>query len=389
MNGEGDFRSIREALNSLPSDSKNPVIILIRNGIYKEKVFIQRGYLTLVGEDRDSTRIVFPELRENWNKANNGSDWGAGVVNIDSNSTDVTIANLTVYNNYGWQHQVFNKHQFAIRGAGTRIILLYCNVISDGGDALSLWNKQNGMYYHADCFFEGWVDFVCPRGWCYVTDSRFFGHNKSASIWHDGDTNRDQKFVVVNSRFEGVPGFALGRNHRDGQMYLLNCNFSEYMADRPIYRPETSTTPWKWGDRHYFFNCHRDGGDYAWFRDNLDMAEGSPSSRHITARWAFDGKWDPEATITSVLPFAYMGKPKDRSDNVPASDTILEWVAGRNAVAHRVFFGSSSPPQFWKEIRETKFSTGKLGRNATYYWRVDEVTDEGIVIGKTWSFTTR
>ena len=34
------------------------------------------------------------------------------------------------------------------------------------------------------------------------------------------------------------------------------------MADRPIYWPTGSKTEWKWGDRHYYYNCHREGGNF-------------------------------------------------------------------------------------------------------------------------------
>ena len=324
VKGGGDFVSIQEALNSIEHKS-GPVLLFIRNGVYNEKVFIRRSHVTLVGEDRDSTRIVFAELRENWNKEHNGSDWSAGVVNIDSAVADVTIANLTVYNNYGWKHGVFNKHQFAIRGAGTRIILLHCKVISDGGDALSLWNRHDGMYYHADCSFEGWVDYVCPRGWCYITNSDFFGHNKSASLWHDGSANKNQKFVITNSHFDGVPGFPLGRHHRDGQFYLMNCRFSRNMANRPIYYPKESPNaiPWEWGQRHYYYNCHRDEEDFDWFRDNLESAVGSPHPSDITAEWTFDGMWNPEENMPSVLPFAFLAAPGQLAMDVPPEGTRL------------------------------------------------------------------
>jgi pectinesterase len=386
--GGGDFRSIQEALDSIEPHQSKAVTILVRNGLYNEKVFVRRSNVAIVGEDKDSTRIVFPELRENWNKDHNGRDWGSGVVNIDTGVADVTLANLTVYNNYGWQNHVFNKHQFAIRGAGTRIILIHCNVISDGGDALSLWNKQNGMYYHADCYFEGWVDYVCPRGWCYISNSRFFGHNLSASIWHDGDYDKNQKFVIRDSYFDGVPGFPLGRNHRDGQIYLLDCRFSERMADRPIYHPLSSETEWQWGPRHYYFNCHRDGGDFIWFKDNLEKAEGSPSPRDITARWTFDGKWDPEATMPSVLPFAFLPKPARNSSGISTGGMRLTWVSGRNALSHNISFGRSSTPEFKGNQQEASFETGRLDPHTSYFWRVDEVTERGIVNGELWNFRT-
>ncbi|MBX2993004.1 MAG: pectin esterase [Bacteroidetes bacterium] len=390
VNGQGDFRSIQEALDSVPAGNGRPVIILVRNGVYNEKVFIQKSHITLVGENRDSTRIVLDVLREEWHKHSNGSDWGAGVVNIDTAVTDITFANLTIYNNYGWKHGVFNKHQFAIRGAGTRIMLLHCTVVSDGGDAVSLWNKQNGMYYHADCFFEGWVDFVCPRGWCYITNSRFFGHNKSASLWHDGSGNRNQKFVITDSYFDGVPGFPLGRHHRDGQFYLLNCTFSSNMANRPIYLPVESPNAreWVWGQRHYYYGCKREGGDFAWFTDNLDKAENSPEPAGITAQWAFDGQWDPESNMPSVLPFAYLPTPKRKAKEIDKKNIRLTWVPGRNAISHKVSFGTSTEPQFRARTAAAAFQPGRLSARTTYYWRVDTVTEEGDIPGELWSFTT-
>ncbi|HMD00173.1 MAG TPA: pectate lyase, partial [Ferruginibacter sp.] len=46
----------------------------------------------------------------------------------------------------------------------------------------------------------------------------------------------------------------------------------------------------KWGKRVYYYNCHREGGDYAWHKDNLPA---TVSVNDINSSWAFDGKWDP------------------------------------------------------------------------------------------------
>lgn len=398
VKGEGDFRSIQQALDSRSATPDQPVMILVKAGVYNEKLFITRSHVTLVGEDRDSTRIVYAELRENWTRARNnrpdGSgeelDWGAAVINIGKGATDITIANLTVHNNYGSLH-ANHDHQFTIRGFdATRISLLYCNIISDGGDAVALWNRDSGMYYHNNCYFEGWVDYVCPRGWCYITESTFYGHNLSASIWHDGSAYRDQKLVIRNSSFDGVQGFPLGRHHRDAQMFLLDCTFSANMADRPIYAPKSpNTVAWIWGERHYFHNCHRERGSYAWFADNLETADGSPSPEDITARWTFDGRWDPEATMASVLPHAFLPSPERNSRNVAADGTRLSWIAGRNAESHNVYLDTSNPPDFVKNKRTPTLDTGRLEPNTLYYWRVDAVTADGIVPGEVWSFRTQ
>ena len=389
QDGSGQFSKIQDAIDSVPADNKQNVIILIRNGVYHEKLFITKSFITLVGEDRDSTRIIYAQLRTDINKTpmDMRRDWGAAVVNIDSFVTDIILANLTVHNNYGSLYNT-EEHQFAIRGGGTRILILNCNVIADGGDTLSLWNKKDGMYYHANCYFEGWIDYVCPRGWCYITDSKFYGHNLSASIWHDGDADKSQKFVVRYSSFDGVQGFPLGRNNRDGQIFLLDCKFSQAMADTPIYWPKDSRTIWKWGGRHYYYNCHRDGGDFAWFKDNLAAAENAPKENEITAKWTFDGKWDPEETMPSVLPMVFLPRPRDGAKQIRNESITLKWIPARNAISHKVYFGNNATPKFKKDQKNNSFYPGKLKPNVTYYWRVDEVTETGILHGPLWHFTT-
>ncbi|MEX2117617.1 MAG: pectinesterase family protein [Bacteroidota bacterium] len=396
QDGRGAFRTIGAAIESATL-LKKPVTIFIRNGIYAEKLFIASSNLALVGEHRDSTRIVFAELRSNWTKARDnrtdGSseelDWGAGVINIGKGAADVTIANLTVHNNYGSLHRS-RDHQFTIRGFdATRIALLYCTVISDGGDAVALWNREDGMYYHSNCSFEGWVDYVCPRGWCYITDSKFFGHNMSASIWHDGSADRDQKFVIRNSSFDGVPGFPLGRHHRDAQIYLLDCTFSGNMADRPIYWPESpNAVTWVWGERHYFYNCRRDGGAYSWFADNLEDADGTPSESQITALWTFGGRWDPERSLPAVLPFAVMPSPRNDASIGSAGRVGFQWTGGRSAVEYRLYVGNEPDPPFHAVVRSNSYEMKSLRPSTQYHWRVDTVTETEVIPGEIWKFTT-
>src|SRR5262245_43336700 len=346
--GTGNFRTIQAAIDSIPAGNTVPRTILIRNGTYREKLFITSSRLSLVGEDRARTVVAYAELRRNW-RASHSDDWGAAVVNIGPAVTDLVLANLTVHNDYG-ARQGDHDHQFAIRSMGqaTRIAVLNADVRADGGDTFSLWNAESGLSYAADCAFEGYVDFVCPRGTAYVTGSRFFGHDLSASIWHDGSRDRRHKFVIRHSRFDGVPGFPLGRHHRDAQFYLLDAEFSPRMADRPIYAVASAAEPARWGTRAYYSSCRRDAGPFAWFADNLHQAPGVPRDEDVTAAWTFDGQWDPEA-LPPVLPFAAVPGPEDGWPWADPGGVRLRWTAGREARAQRVHFGTASPPAFRAE----------------------------------------
>lgn len=294
--GTGDFTVIQDALDAVPKSNKTPFIIFIKNGVYHEKLYIEKSNIALVGESKDSTIIEYAELRRIW-REKNSDDYGAAVVNIKNNTTDIGFYALTIRNNYG---SLFgdHDHQFAIRaGEGvTKIIIEDCKIIADGGDTLALWNTDDGMYYHNNCYFEGYVDFVCPRGYCFIENSRFFGHNLTASIWHDGSHNKDHKFVISNSYFDGVEGFPLGRFHRDAQFFLLNCKFSKRMADKKIFfAPSNPPRVLQWGaDRIYFYNCHREGGDFDWHKDNLVLADGKLNHDQLNLLWTFKNLWNPQ-----------------------------------------------------------------------------------------------
>jgi len=289
--GSGDYKTISEAVKSLPMFNYQRKIIKILNGVYNEKFKIEQDNITLLGESKDSTIIRFNQLRESWK--NNKDVIGPAVINL--NGDDIIIKNLTVENT---QPEI-GPHAFVIYGTGTRTIILNCNLISKGADTVSLWDYKTGMYYHADCYFEGAVDFVCPRGWCFIKNSKFYEVKKTAALWHAGGFSKEQKFVIKNSYFDGVKDFDLGRHHYEAQFYLLNCTFSENMSNKKIFRvtyeDTTRNQAFNWGERYYFYNCRRIGGDYDWIKNNLSSAEGQPSVDDITPAWTFNYKWDPES----------------------------------------------------------------------------------------------
>lgn len=98
---------------------------------------------------------------------------------------------------------------------------------------------------------------------------------------------------MKNCSFEGFDGFSLERYHRDAQFCLVDCRFAANMADKDIFLvPTTNTIRRGW--RVYYCNSHRQGGDYAWHRDNLHTAKGGPAYQEITTRWLFKGRWQPE-----------------------------------------------------------------------------------------------
>lgn len=309
QNGKGAFTSIQVAINSLSDSSATPRIIHINRGVYREKIFITKHNVVLEGEDRESTKIIQSIARDEW-RCEHADDWGVATLNLNGN--DITLKNLTISNEYGFTQKeprvvdcksdstgkktiTIGSHQMALRSMNsTRLRAINCRFIAYAGDTVSPWNLAGGMFYFKDCIMEGGVDFYCPRGWAYAENCSFYANTGPAAIWHDGSTNPDYKTVLKNCRFDGYEGFKLGRYHKDAQFYLIDCAFSKNMADEDIYWVSASNNQLKWGRRVYYQNCHRKGGDYTWFKDNLNKAQAAPNRKDINTQWVFHNQWHPE-----------------------------------------------------------------------------------------------
>jgi pectinesterase len=321
--GSGNYKTIQEAINSLDTVTTKQRTIFIKNGIYPEKLMIAKSYFKLCGESEKGVIIKISLPRDIWRCAN-PDDYGAATINVKGH--DLAFENLTVINSYGFDSKgdttiictnessgngtatkdryalprekgeeigkkIVRKdgHQFAFRSmpGATRLSFLNCTFRAGGGDTVSPWDVEGGMYYFKNCTMEGGVDFYCPRGWAWAEDCHFICHNINAAIWHDGTNYESEKTVLKNCTFEGDKGYKLGRYHRPAQFYLVDCQFDENMADEDIYHVKSNPDP-KWGHRVYYQNCHRKGGDYVWHGNNLKI-----DPKMITVDWVFEGKWKP------------------------------------------------------------------------------------------------
>jgi pectinesterase len=313
-----DFKTIQSAVEAARPGQE----ILIKNGDYREKVFIDslKHHLSFVGESRDGVVLRETIARDIW-RCSNPDDYGAGVLNIKGH--DLSFRNLTIINDYGFTAKKdvtipclneagkettttvqkyalprekgekegekivrVDGHQFAIRTmpGATRLSFEHCTMRSGGGDTVSPWDVNAGMYYLNDCLIEGGVDLYCPRGYALAENCTFVCHNLSAAIWHDGSGEQGSKTVLKNCRFNGDPGYKLGRYHREAQFYLLNCSFDKNMADAPIY--QSGDRVLQWGHRVYYVDCHRDGGDFAWHKNNISV-----KVSELTFKTVFGEKW--------------------------------------------------------------------------------------------------
>ena len=300
--GSVNFTSVQAAVDSLPRDNAERTIILIRNGTYIEHLRIERSFVTLLGEDRGKTRLVW-EINDRRNDPHANAD-GKGIASFNlSNASDVVIDNLTIDNpaKLGMKPiTVFSS------GEGTRIVIQNADILGLGGDTLSLWT--NGLYYHRNLHVTGTYHFVGPRGTCYLADSLIecLGSVNNA-LFNEGLQDERQKFVLHRCTIISQVPFGLGSNFRDAAWYFIDCRFPAtlkpdgkiFIAQSNINQPRPVGAMFKWATDRVYFSGSK-GPDYAWLRDNLEKSA-AKNAAEITAAWTFSGQWDPESTTPPAI----------------------------------------------------------------------------------------
>ena len=153
--GTGHFTTVQQAFNSIPSSTERPVTVIVKKGIYKERVELPEGknFVKLVGEDPLNTIITFDN--------HTGTILPAGdTVNTYTSATffiranDFSAENITFENNAG-----FNAGQaVAVFAYGDKLGFRNCR-FTGFQDVLFCSGDQSRQYYR-DCYIEGTTDFI-------------------------------------------------------------------------------------------------------------------------------------------------------------------------------------------------------------------------------------
>lgn len=153
-NGDGQFKSIQDAINAAPQRTSRdrPWVIHIKAGVYKELIYVQREkrFISLVGDDPEKTILTY-----NLNANLPGPD-GQPIGTFRTASTvidadDFTAENLTFENSAGPVGQAL-----AIRIEGDRVKFRNCRFLGWQDTILS----NRGRHYFEGCYIAGHVDFI-------------------------------------------------------------------------------------------------------------------------------------------------------------------------------------------------------------------------------------
>lgn len=160
LEGNGDYKTIQEAINSVRDLGHREVTIYIKKGVYKEKVVIPswKSNISLVGESPENTIISWNDYSGKVNPKGKDtfglekfSTFNSYTLLIQGN--DIKVENLTIENTAGRVGQAVALHT-----EGDRIIINNCKVT---GNQDTLYTaKETSRQYFKNCHIEGTTDFI-------------------------------------------------------------------------------------------------------------------------------------------------------------------------------------------------------------------------------------
>ncbi|XP_050290805.1 probable pectinesterase 67 [Quercus robur] len=207
INGDGDFRSVQAAIDSVPEGNAHWTIIHVRKGVYREKVHIpvNKPYIFLRGNGKGRTAIVWSESSINnvesavlRAEAPHFIAFGVSFKNDAPTGIASTSQNQSV----------------AAFVAADQIAFYHCGFYSTHNTLFD----YKGRHYYDNCYIQGSVDFIFGRGRSVFHSCEIFviGDKRvkirgSVTAQNRESENDYSGFVFVKGKVYGVGSVYLGR----------------------------------------------------------------------------------------------------------------------------------------------------------------------------------
>lgn len=215
--GSGDYRTVQEAVNAAPENSKTPWLIFVKNGSYREYLFIPKAksFIHLIGQDKDKT-VIHHSLNVGGKPETNSTDteyWRHSVHNPESDvykydgsvvkieAPDFYSENISYVNDWGVDSQK-GPQALAMSSQADRIAFNNCNFRSFQ-DTWMTTGDDTARHYVKDCWIEGAVDYFYGGGNVLAENCTFYNTRSGAIIVAPCHKDAKWGYVFRNCTIDG------------------------------------------------------------------------------------------------------------------------------------------------------------------------------------------
>jgi pectinesterase len=225
--GNGDFKTVQEAINAVPDFRKSTTTIFIRNGIYKEKLVLagSKKMVKLIGESVDNTILTYDDYAQKKNRF--GENMGtSGSSSFYVYGDEFSAENITFENSSGPVGQAV-----AVQVIGDKAHFKNCRFVGFQ-DTLYTYGYGSRQFYEK-CYIEGTTDFIFGAATAYFKDCEIYC-KKGGSYITAASTPDTIKYgyVFKDCKIKGEEGasYYLGRPWRPyAKTVFINCELGEFI----------------------------------------------------------------------------------------------------------------------------------------------------------------
>ncbi|XP_047326704.1 probable pectinesterase 55 [Impatiens glandulifera] len=205
--GKGQFKTIQEAINSVPTGNTKWVHIVVNPGVYNEKVTISstREFIFLEGKGYSQTTISWDD-----HQATNVS------ATFSSLANNFVAKDISFMNSYNIKTKNTMKPALAIYIFGDKSAFYNCGFY---GLQDTLYD-DNGRHYFNSCYIEGAVDFIWGYGQsvyegCKINSTAGQLSSPGFITAQGRESEQDKSgFVFIKGTIDGTGQVYLGRAYR-------------------------------------------------------------------------------------------------------------------------------------------------------------------------------
>jgi PelA/Pel-15E family pectate lyase len=216
--GSGDFKTVQQAVDHVPDNNNQPVVIQIKRGVYREQVRVTKPYLTFRGEDPANTVLTY---RLSALQAGNTRLAFSTFINAN----DFHAENLTFENSFG---------------VGSQAVALFVDADRASFKNCRFLGWQDTLFVNGsrhlfkDCYIEGHVDFIFGTASAVFEDCAIHSKGQGYVTAHYRTSNEeDTGFVFLRCRLTGSntgTGVYLGRPWRPyARVVFIDCWLGDHI----------------------------------------------------------------------------------------------------------------------------------------------------------------
>ena len=261
----GDYKTIQEALESIPIQNTSSLKIYVHKGVYEEKLLIQKPFITIEGESPEQTIITYGDygkmLMANGEKR---GTFRTSTVMIDANY--VTVKNLTIRNDAGPGHLV--GQAIALYADGDHLEFEHCRILGwqdtlfigplppkpliENGFAGPKEDapRIHGRQYYKKCYIEGNIEFICRSGTAYFDNCERF-----AKSLEKQEEIREEEIKQEEKRKEDTKGYITAPSTPQDKRWgfiFYHCRFTSNCPPDTVYLGR----PWRNYAKAVLIHCH-------------------------------------------------------------------------------------------------------------------------------------